>query len=89
MPYTDNMPYLTGMTELVDCLKILYEILNDLEDIRIALEKGRLLSFPQPRLRSFQNYQKILLMMPPSSTSNSPSPLSASELSELLPDVNM
>jgi hypothetical protein len=39
MPYTDSMPYL--MTELVDCLEILYEILKDLEDIRIALEKGQ------------------------------------------------
>jgi hypothetical protein len=39
MPYTDSMPYL--MTELMDCLEILYEILEDLEDIRIALEKGR------------------------------------------------
>jgi hypothetical protein len=39
MPYTDSMPYL--MTELVDCLEILYEILEDLEDIRIALERGR------------------------------------------------
>jgi len=32
------MPYL--MTELMDCFEILYEILEDLEDIRIALEKG-------------------------------------------------
>jgi hypothetical protein len=39
MPYTDRMPYL--MTELVDCLEILYEILEDLEDIRLALENGR------------------------------------------------
>ena len=38
MPYDDNATYL--LTELEDCL-ILYEILLDLEDIRIALEKGR------------------------------------------------
>jgi len=38
MPYTDNFPYL--MTELVNCLEVLYEILEDLEDIRIALEEG-------------------------------------------------
>jgi hypothetical protein len=57
------MPYL--MTELVGCLEILYEILEDLEDIRIALRertRHRLLSFPQPWLRSFQNYWKILLI---------------------------
>ena len=38
MPYDDNATYL--LTELEDCLEILYEILIDLEDIRIALEKG-------------------------------------------------
>ena len=38
MPHDDNATYL--LTELEDCLKILYEILIDLEDIRIALEKG-------------------------------------------------
>ena len=27
--------------EFANCLEILYEILDDLEDIRIALEKGR------------------------------------------------
>jgi hypothetical protein len=27
--------------QLADCLEILYEILEDLEDIRLALEKGR------------------------------------------------
>ena len=36
MPHDDNATYL--LTELEDCLKILYEILIDLEDIRIALE---------------------------------------------------
>ena len=36
MPYDDNATYL--LTELEDCLEILYEILIDL---RIALEKGR------------------------------------------------
>jgi hypothetical protein len=30
--------------ELVDCLEIVYEILDDLEDIRIALVKGKDLS---------------------------------------------
>ena len=39
MPYDDNTTYL--LTELKDCLKILYEILIVLEDIWIALEKGR------------------------------------------------
>ena len=39
MPYDDNATYL--LTELEDCLEILYEILINLEDIRIVLEKGR------------------------------------------------
>ena len=39
MPYDNNVTYL--LTELEDCLEILYEILIDLEDIRIALEKGQ------------------------------------------------
>jgi hypothetical protein len=33
------MPYLTE--ELIACLEVLYEILDDLEDIRFALEKGK------------------------------------------------
>ena len=39
MPYDDNATYL--LTELEDCLETIYEVLIDLEDIRIALEKGR------------------------------------------------
>lgn len=30
--------------ELIDCLEIVYEILDDLEDIRIALVRGKDLS---------------------------------------------
>ena len=33
------MPYLVD--ELLDCLAILYEILEDLENIRIGLERGQ------------------------------------------------
>ena len=39
MPHDNNATYL--LTELEDCLEILYEILIDLEDIRIASEKER------------------------------------------------
>ena len=39
MPYDNNATYL--LTKFEDCLEIFYEILIDLEDIRIALEKGR------------------------------------------------
>jgi hypothetical protein len=60
MLYTDIMPYL--ITELVDCLNILYEILENLEDIRIALEKGRDPDFFLFWLQPFQNHQKILLI---------------------------
>jgi hypothetical protein len=39
MPFPLSTPYLSW--ELAECLEILYEILDDLEDIRFALEKGR------------------------------------------------
>ena len=41
---TNNMPFDQPYNvhwELVECLELVYEILDDLEDIRIALEKGK------------------------------------------------
>jgi hypothetical protein len=53
------MKFLT--LELVACLEILYEILDDLEDIKIALEKGQdpttLLAPVFDPLRTFGKYQ--------------------------------
>jgi hypothetical protein len=42
MPSSD--PQFNVNWELLECLEIVYEILNDLEDIRIALVKGKDLS---------------------------------------------
>jgi hypothetical protein len=53
------MPHLTW--ELACCLDILYEILDDLEDIRTGLEKGldisTFLSPPFDPLRTIGKYQ--------------------------------
>jgi hypothetical protein len=58
MPYTSNTPLL--LAELVDCLEVLYEILEDLEDIRIALERGQdltlILNPPFDPLKTFGKY---------------------------------
>ena len=54
-----TMKHLTA--ELVVCLELVYEILDDLEDIRITLEKGQdltvLLAPTFDPLRTFGKYQ--------------------------------
>lgn len=58
--------------ELAACLEILYEILDDLEDIRLELEKGRdpdFFLFPNLGFDPFQNHRTIpltYLCLPPS-----------------------